>query len=112
MAHYAFLNDQNIVTEVIVGADESDTSQNWEQFYGDFRGQTCKRTSYNNSIRKNFAGVGFTYDATRDAFIPPKPYASWTLNEDTCLWDCPVVYPDDGAVYVWNEELGNWESSE
>lgn len=112
MAHYAFLNDQNIVTEVIVGTDESDTSQNWEQFYGDFRGQTCKRTSYNNNIRKNFAGVGFTYDETRNAFIPPKPYASWTLNEDTCLWDCPVVYPDDGAVYVWNEELGNWESSE
>ena len=112
MAHYAFLNDQNIVTEVIVGTDESDTSQNWEQFYGDFRGQTCRRTSYNNNIRKNFAGVGFTYDETRNAFIPPKPYASWTLNEDTCLWDCPIVYPDDGAVYVWNEELGNWESSE
>ena len=68
-----------------------------------------KQTSYNNNIRKNFAGIGFTYDQTRDAFIPPKPYNSWILNEQTCNWEAPVAYPTDGNNYKWNESLGNWE---
>jgi hypothetical protein len=108
MAHYAFLNEQNIVTEVIVGIDESDTSQNWEEFYGNFRGQTCKRTSYNNNIRKNFAGVGYTYDESRDAFIPPQPFNSWSLNEQTCLWEAPTPMPTDDKTYIWDESQQNW----
>jgi hypothetical protein len=60
-------------------------------------------------LRKNFAGIGFSYDATRDAFIPPQPYESWTLNEETCLWECPVSYPDDGNMYQWNEETQTWD---
>lgn len=108
MAHYAFLNEQNIVTEVIVGIDESDTSQNWEEFYGNFRGQTCKRTSYNNNIRKNYAGVGFTYDETRDAFIPPQPFNSWSLNEQTCLWEAPTPMPTDDKMYTWDETQQEW----
>ena len=108
MAHYAFLNEQNIVTEVIVGIDESDISQDWEQFYGNFRGQTCKRTSYNNNIRKNFAGIGYTYDESLDAFIPPKPFNSWSLNEQTCLWEAPTPMPTDGKIYTWDESQQNW----
>ena len=61
------------------------------------------------ALRKNYAGIGYTYDATRDAFIPPQPFNSWTLNEDTCLWDSPVPYPEDGKLYKWNEEILNWE---
>jgi hypothetical protein len=108
MAHYAFLNEQNIVTEVIVGIDEADTSQNWEEFYGNFRGQTCKRTSYNNNIRKNFAGIGYTYDETRDAFIPPQPFNSWSLNEQTCLWEAPTPMPTDEKMYIWDETQQEW----
>ena len=102
MAHYAFLDENNIVTEVITGKDEGNF--NWEQQYGSFRGQLCKRTSYNRNIRKNFASIGYLYDETRDAFIPPKTFASWTLNEDTCQWEAPVAYPTDGKDYQWNEE--------
>lgn len=126
MAHYAFLNMQNIVTEVIVGKDETDGPTNWEMHYGNFREQVCKRTSYNTrggvhytngepsadqskAFRKNYAGIGYTYDETRDAFIPPKPFDSWTLNETSCLWEAPVAYPDDGQQYTWNEELGTWD---
>lgn len=91
MAHYAFLDENNIVTEVIVGRNEDevvDGISNWEEHYGEFRGQVCKRTSYNNNIRKNYAGIGYTYDPVRDAFIPPKPTdGEWVLNEDTCQWD-------------------------
>jgi len=107
MAHYAFLNENNIVTEVIVGKDETNMSQDWEQFYGAIRNQVCKRTSYNNNIRKNYAGIGYTYDAERDAFIPPKPYASWLLNEDTCRWTAPVAMPTDG-IYSWDEATLVW----
>ena len=91
MAHYAFLNSDNIVTEVIVGIDETELIEglNPETWYGNFRGQTCKRTSYNGNIRKNYAGLGYTYDAGRDAFIPPKPDGSWVLDEETCLWVAP-----------------------
>jgi len=86
MAHYAFLDENNTVTEVIVGKDETDTSYDWEQWYAEFRGQPCKRTSYNGKIRKNYAGVGFVYDAQRDAFIPPKPSDDAVLDEATCRW--------------------------
>jgi len=68
-----------------------------------------KQTSYNNKIRKNYAGVGMTYDEDRDAFIPKKPFNSWVLNEDTCLWESPVIYPNDGQKYEWNETIKNWE---
>jgi hypothetical protein len=116
MAHYAFLDENNIVTEVIVGKNEGNFD--WEQQYGMFRGQACKRTSFNTMggvhqtggtpFRKNYAGIGFTYDPQRDAFIPPKPFASWVLNEDTCLWDAPVAYPDDGKMYQWDEATTSW----
>lgn len=89
MAHYAFLDDNNIVTEVIVGIDETELIEGVdpETWYGQFRGQRCVRTSYNGRIRKNYAGIGYTYDQARDAFIPPKPDGDYTLNEQTCLWD-------------------------
>ena len=118
MAHYAFLNMQNIVTEVIVGKDETDGPTNWEMHYGNIREQVCKRTSYNTKggvhskggtpFRKNYAGIGYTYDFARDAFIPPKPFDSWMLNEDSCLWEAPVAMPDDGQAYEWNEETTSW----
>jgi hypothetical protein len=111
MAHYAFLDNDNIVTEVIVGIDETELieGKNPEVWYGEFRGQTCKRTSYNGNYRKNYAGLGYKYDEELDAFVPPKPYASWILNEDTALWDAPVAYPDDGESYTWNEEELSWD---
>jgi len=108
MAHYAFLNENNIVTEVIVGKDETDTAHDWEQFYGEIRNQVCKRTSYNARIRKNYAGIGYTYDPVLDAFIPPKPFSSWVLVEDTCQWNPPVEMPTDGKKYVWDESTTNW----
>ena len=106
MAHYAFLNDNNVVTEVIVGNDE--TTGDWESYYSKVRGQTCIRTSYNGNIRKNYAGIGFTYDETRDAFIPPKPFESWVLNEATCLWEASVPMPE--GVHTWNESTQNWDA--
>ena len=121
MAHYAFLDTNNIVTEVIVGIDEGEQGINWEQHYGAFRGQTCKRTSYNTHggvhngggvpLRKNYAGIGYSYDEARDAFIPPQSYASWVLNDSTCLWEAPVAMPDDGQLYQWDEEQGQWVAS-
>ena len=118
MAHYSFLNENNIVTEVIVGKDEGEDNTDWEVHYGNFRNQVCKRTSYNTSggihssggipYRKNYAGIGYSYDEQRDAFIPQKPYASFVLNEDTCLWEPPVPYPTDGEQYTWNEEDLQW----
>jgi len=121
MAHYALIDENNIVTEVIVGRDEDevvDGITDWEQHYGEFRGQVCKRTSYNTysgqhlyggiPFRKNYAVIGGTYDAVRDAFIPPKPFASWILNETTCRWDAPTPYPDDGKDYYWNEDSVSW----
>ena len=112
MAHYAFLDSSNIVTEVITGIDETELIEglDTETWYGNFRGQTCKRTSYNGNIRKNYAGIGYTYDTVRDAFIPPKPYPSWILNEQTCLWDPPVAMPQDGNRYQWNEETTSWDA--
>lgn len=113
MAHYAFLDENNIVTEVITGRNEDevvDGITDWEAYYGNLRAQSCKRTSYNGNIRKNYAGIGFTYDETLDAFIPPKPFASWLLNETTAQWEAPVAYPVDELMYSWNEELGDWEA--
>jgi len=121
MAHYAFLDENNIVTEVITGKEEGNF--NWEQQYGSFRGQLCKRTSYNThsgvhklggtQFRKNFAGIGYSYDETRDAFIPPKPFNSWILNEDTCNWESPVSKPteelEENEYYSWNESIINWD---
>jgi len=125
MAHYAFINENNIVTEVIVGKDEDDLDTlpegfaNWEEWYGDFRGQTCKRTSYNTianahtgdgtAFRGNYAGIGFSYDEVNDVFLAPQPYPSWVLNETTWTWEAPVAYPTDGEAYIWNENQGNWE---
>jgi hypothetical protein len=118
MAHYAFLDLNNIVTEVIVGKDEGENGIDWEQHYGEFRGQPCKRTSYNTAAgvhkyggtpyRKNYAGIGFTYDAGRDAFIAPKPYASWSINETSCVWEAPTPYPQDDKRYTWDEPTTSW----
>jgi len=90
MAHYAFLDENNIVTEVIVGVDETETIEglDTETWYGNFRGQICKRTSFNSNIRKNYAGVGFTYDEMRDAFIAPKCHVDAILDNATCIWTC------------------------
>jgi hypothetical protein len=89
MAHYAFLDSNNIVTEVIVGIDETELIEglDTETWYGNFRGQVCKRTSYNAKIRKNYAGIGFAYDYALDAFIPPKPEGNWVLNIELCIWE-------------------------
>jgi hypothetical protein len=108
MAHYAFLDENNIVTEVIVGTDETELieGKDPETWYGEFRGQTCKRTSYNGNIRKNYAGIGFTYDDALDAFIPPKPFDSWILNEEVAQWEAPTQRPE--GAYNWNEETLSW----
>jgi hypothetical protein len=111
MAHYAFLDENNIVTEVITGIDETELIEglDTETWYGNFRGQVCKRTSYNGNYRKNYAGLGFTFDAARDAFIPPKPFPSWQLIEETCQWEAPTPYPTDGFTHIWNEAELAWE---
>lgn len=124
MAHYAFLNENNIVTEVIVGKDEGENGIDWEQHYGNFRGQVCKRTSYNTlagvhkeggtPYRKNYAGIGYTYDEGRDAFIPPKPHTSWIVNEETCCWEAPIPKPDpvENGYYIWVNELYQQDNTE
>ena len=118
MAHYAFLDENNIVTEVIVGKDEGDGTD-WEVEYGNFKGQTCKRTSYNTygnahsdsgtPFRGNYAGIGYTYDETNDVFYAPKPYDSWVLDETKWQWKAPVDYPSDNKKYTWNEETTSWD---
>ena len=134
MAHYALLDENNIVTQVITGKNEDEQRDgvdvNWEEWYRDFVGAAdCKRTSYNTQanqhllggtpFRKNFAGIGYKYDQTRDAFIPPKPFSSWILNEETCLWEAPVNQPeltqeqrDNNNYYEWNETNQNWDLKE
>jgi hypothetical protein len=114
MAHYAFLDDNNVVTEVIVGVDETELieGKSPEDWYGEFRGQRCVRTSYNGNIRKNYAGISFYYDEDLDAFIPPKPFASWVLDAETARWTAPIPYPDGDLMYAWNEEVGDWEAIE
>ena len=93
MAHYAFIGNDNVVVEVIVGVHESELieGKDPETWYGEFKGLLCKRTSYNGNIRKNYAGIGFTYDSTRDAFIPPKPDEFAELDEATCQWVMPIT---------------------
>ena len=111
MAHYAFLDENNIVTEVIPGRNEDETVNgisDWEAYYSQIRGQTCIRTSFNGNIRKNFAGIGFTYDPDRDAFIEPKPFESWVLNEETCKWEPPTPMPIDDNLYEWSENSQSW----
>ena len=116
MAHYAELNHNNIVIRVIPGWDENIKS-GMEQVYLLETGNIWKRTSYNTiggkhpegrPFRKNYAGIGYKYDAQRDAFIPPQPFPSWTLNEDTCLWDPPVPMPTDNQIYHWDEATTSW----
>jgi|TARA_R100001163_G_C4932860_1_gene108043 hypothetical protein len=122
MAHFAKLNNDNIVIDVQsvhnnTATDEAAGITFLNNLYG--TSDTWKQTSYNTKggvhllggtpFRKNYAGIGDTYDQTRDAFISPKPYSSWTLNETTCLWDAPVAMPDDGKYYIWNEDNTNWE---
>lgn len=122
MAHYAFLDVNNIVTQVIVGRDEDeivDGISDWEAHYGQIHNQRCLRTSYNTQggkhayggtpFRKNYAGIGYSYSDQLDAFIPPRPFPSWLLNEETCLWESPVPYPgDEENLYSWDEENQTW----
>jgi len=118
MAHYAFLDSNNIVTEVITGRNEGEDGIDWEQWYGEFRGQVCKRTSYNTiggqhtnggiPFRKNYAGIGYIYDEQRDGFISPQPFPSWVLDENTCVWVAPNPMPIDGQYYSWDEATTSW----
>ena len=103
MSHFAKIDSNNIVTEVIVAEQDFINSGAVGDSF------LWIQTSYNGNFRKNYAGIGYTYDKTRDAFIPPKPYPSWTLNEDTCLWEAPVPYPNDGNMYEWNETDQQWD---
>jgi len=115
MAHFAKLGIGNIVKQVeVVSNDIATTEQSGIDFLNNLYGtrDVWKQTSYNATIRKNFAGIGYKYDQTRDAFIAPKPYPSWTLNETTCQWEAPVVKPDDGQNYDWNETTKQWDLNE
>tara|TARA_R100000541_G_scaffold52967_1_gene60803 strand:+ start:263 stop:622 length:360 start_codon:yes stop_codon:yes gene_type:complete len=94
------LHDSNGVEQEVIGIDFLTKLTGWSIWV---------QTSYNNNFRKNYAGIGFTYDEDKDAFIAPKPYASWILNETTCRWEAPVAYPDDGELYNWNETTKNWD---
>jgi len=112
MAHFAKLGVGNIVEQVIVVSNDiAITEQAGVDFINKLYNtrDVWKQTSYNNNIRKNFAGIGYQYDQIRDAFIPKKPFNSWILNETTCLWNAPVAYPTDGGKYTWNETNLNWE---
>ena len=110
MAHYAFLDENNIVTEVISGRNEDEVVEgisDWEEHYGNFRGQTCKRTSYNNNIRGIYAGIGYSYNEEEDIFVTPQPYPSWIRNGS--LWEAPTEYPTDENNYIWNESTLSWD---
>ena len=119
MAHYAFLDENNIVTEVIVGIDETELIEGLspEIWYGNFRNQICKQTSYNTHagvhtlggtpLNKNYAGIGYSWDGT--GFAAPQPYPSWTLDKETYLWTAPVAMPTDGKAYSWNEDSKSWD---
>ena len=130
MAHYAYLDENNTVILVIVGRDETDLPDgidSWEAYFTAQGNGRVLRTSYNTrggvhynwatgqpsedqskALRFNYAGIGFTYDEERDAFIPPKPFEGWVLDEATCLWGAPVPYPEDGKDYTWDEDAGDW----
>jgi hypothetical protein len=108
MAHYAFLDENNVVTEVITGKNETELIEglDTETWYGNFRGQVCKRTSYNNNIRKQYAGIGFSYDPVADVFIAPQPYPSWSLDADH-NWQAPTPKPE-GELWYWDEATLSW----
>ena len=119
MAHFAEIDAEGTVLRVLVVADDQE-GRGQEFLANDLGlGGTWKKTSYNTSggvhsnggtpYRKNYAGIGFKYDESKDAFIPPKPFASWTLDEGTCLWEAPVSYPGDGGIYTWNEDTTSWD---
>lgn len=126
MAHYAFLDENNIVTHVIVGKEEGEEGIDWEKHYENFVGQVCKRTSYNTRggihitggtpFRGNYAGIGYSYDKNLDAFLPPKPFNSWVLNTETKNWEAPVGNPPEltenelqkGLQYLWDENNQKW----
>lgn len=130
MAHYALLDRNNVVVQVITGVDENEGVHNWELFYTQETRLTAKRTSYNTrggqywvqnengpptlgsdqskAFRKNYASIGYVYDAQRDAFIAPQPFESWQLNEQSCLWEAPISMPDDGKPYRWDESSLAW----
>lgn len=112
MAHYAFLNENDVVISVITGIDENETIEGLdpETWYGNFRNQKCKRTSYNHKIRKQYAGIGYKYDADADVFIAPQPYASWSLDENFD-WQPPTPKPEGGRWY-WDEESVSWINGE
>jgi hypothetical protein len=106
MSHFAELDENNVVLRVLVG-DNNLPNEGYDWFVENLGG-TWVQTSYNATVRKNFAGIGFYYDEELDAFIPPKPYESWTLNEVTCRWQSPVPYPQDGRIYQWDEDTLAW----
>lgn len=127
MAHYAVINSDNVVTQVFVGKDENEGGTNWENYYSQGIDGYVLRTSYNTrggihydpetnepsgdqskALRKNYAGIGYSYDVTRNAFIPPRPFESWNLNEETCLWEAPIPMPEDGNAYIWDESAQAW----
>lgn len=110
MAHYARLSDESKVTQVVVIPNEVEPTEQDGIAYCQqlFEGGVWRKTSYNGSIRKNFAGIGWSYDQFRDAFIPPRPFNSWKFNEQTCSWDPPTPRPDDGKVYRWDDYTGTW----
>ena len=115
MAHFAQLNAENLVTQVIVVANQDTADQDGVEneaigieFCTNLLGGTWKQTSYNSRIRKNYAGVGYKYDATLDAFIPPQPFANWTLNNETAQWEAPTPYPTDDKRYTWDEATTAW----
>lgn len=116
MAHFAKIGLDNLVVDVLVVANRETMDSNGVEhesigveFLKNLTGhETWIQTSYNGNIRKNYAGIGYTYDSQRDAFIPPKPFASWVLNEDTCLWDAPIPAPIDGKIYNWDEATVSW----
>ena len=118
MAHFAKLNQDNIVLSVhtvnndVITVDDIESEQLGIDFLTNLHNHSYwKQTSYNGNIRKNYAGIGFIYDEKRDAFIAPKPYDKWILNEETCRWEAPIPYPTDGLRYVWNDNKGEWEES-
>lgn len=116
MAHFAQLDHSNIVQRVVVINNNELLDENGQeqevkgiQFCNTLFGGVWVQTSYNGTFRKNFAGIGYTYDSLKNAFIPPKPYNSWVLDDDTCQWESPVPYPNDGSRYIWNEETLSWD---
>jgi len=109
MSHWAEIDSENKVIRVLVGDNNDPAGDEGYQWLLDNLGGTWIKTSYNNNIKFNYAGVGYSYDEVRDAFIPPKPFDSWVLDEATCRWNSPIAYPQDGKMYQWNEEELNWQ---